>query len=118
MAREGSLLRRRGSFERKNGRGATRKSRQKGRRLTARDCMKETFFFFNYLAYTILLGLTINENITYKLHMVLDLPRLATCGPRSKSSHNMRYFTNKIHQKFQQDSKLATSGLCSLSTTK
>jgi hypothetical protein len=55
------------------------------------------FFSLNYLTYTISLGLTINEIITDKLHMVLDLPRLAACGSRSKSSHNMQHFTEKIH---------------------
>ena len=65
----------------------------------ARDCMQETFFFLlNFLTYTISLGLTITEIITDKLHMVLDLPRLATSGSRSKSSHNMQCFTKISHK--------------------
>ena len=60
--------------------------------------MKETFFFLNVLHIQILLGLTITEIIRDKLHMVLDLPRLATCGPRPKSSQYAILY-RKIHQK-------------------
>ena len=98
MAREGSLLRRRGSFERKNGRGATRASRQKGRRKNREIVWKKLFFFWTVLHIQILLGLTITEIIRDKLHMVLDLPRLATCGPRPKSSQYAILY-RKIHQK-------------------
>ena len=85
----------------KNGRGATRERRQKrgGQKRREIECKIFFFFLLNRLTYTISLGLTINAKITDKLHMVLDLPRLTTCRSRSKSSHNMQYFTEKIHTK-------------------
>jgi hypothetical protein len=101
LAREASLLRRRGSFESKKWpRGDTwewtKRGGQKWREIV---CKKLFFFLWTVLHIQILLGLTITEIITDKLHMVLDLPRLATCGPRSKSSHNMQYFTEKFTRK-------------------
>ena len=82
-------------FRKKMAAGRHVKDDKNGARLYARNF----FFLLNCLTYTISLGLTINTNITDKLHMVLDLPRLATCGSRSKSSHNMQYFTEKFHTK-------------------
>lgn len=118
IAREGSLLRRRGSFERKNGRGATRASRQKGRRKNREIVWKKLFFFYElsyiykfYLAWQLLKLLLTNciwcWTCRDSQHVGLAPSRHTICNTLQKNSP----------EKILQDSKLATSGLCSLFTT-
>ena len=114
LAREGSLLRRRGSFEKKWPRGDTWKMTK-----TARDCMQEIFFFY----WTVL---HIQFHLAWQLIQILQT-NCIWCWTCRDSQHvglapNRHTICNTLlknfTQKILQDWTLATSGLCSLFTIK